>query len=131
MKLTTSDLYGLIYKSLKQSPEDWTYSDHYHTHSKGIGIPYEIENKEIGVVIWLANGFPFCDIKVPRKMTFTKPGKLPTITNEFKISGLGIIKKWKLYRACKKMVIDNSQPGWDIPVSKKILRDTKINDILN
>ena len=129
MKLTTDQLYKLIHKSFTESPEDWSYSDHYHKFMKGIGIPYNIENKEIGISIWIANGPSFCRISIPHKVEFNDDGR-PKLTSVFKIGDMSYIKRYRLYKAAQRMVISKSEPGWDIPVSKKIIRDSKINDIL-
>jgi hypothetical protein len=134
MKLTTDQLYKLIHKSFTESPEDWSYSDHYHKFMKGIGIPYDIENKEIGIYIWIANGPSSCRISIPPKVEFNDDGRPKlvffTATSGFKIGDMSYIKRYRLYKAAQRMVISKSEPGWDIPASKKIIRDSKINDIL-
>jgi len=132
MKLTTEQVYNLVYTSLRESPEDWTYSDHYHKHIRGVGIPFTIENNEIGVSMWIANGASFCRITTLTKVEFNDTLGRVTINGGKQISGIGYFKRWRLYRAAQKMVIHNNDgSGWDLPVSKKVSRDNKIKEILS
>ena len=77
MKLTTEEVYKIVYDSLTGNPEDWTHSTHMSHTSKGVKIPYTIHNNEIGVSIWISNGFTFCDITL--------------VTNQ--ITGINLFKK--------------------------------------
>jgi len=129
MKLSTQEIYNLVYKSFTESPEDWKYSDHHHKHINGIGIPFDIENEEIGVSIWIANGPSHCKIKVPPKTVWE--GDRVHIKEGFEVSGIGYFKRRKLYKAAQLMIVNNSTPGWEIPVSKRVIRDSKINDVLS
>lgn len=126
MNLSLDEIYDITIKSLINSPEDWTYSDHFHKFRRGVGIPYTIENRELGVSVWLANGFVASKITIMSRVEW-KDGH-PCFTREVELPSLGLRRKWKLHRL--SMSLFKKPTKWEVPISTQTDRDMKLKELL-
>jgi hypothetical protein len=115
MKLTKEELYDVVISSLRERPDDWTHTDHYHRQKRGVGIPYIIFNKKLDISIWLANGFSYAHIKL-------------------KGSDVGVnytwFKKFRLYKSCMKLFIRSDSPAiYDLNVPLDFVRNEQLKKL--
>jgi len=125
MKLTHKEIIELVFTSLDESPEEWTYGTHYHTFKKGIGIPFNVKNKKIKIDIWIANGASMLNVKTIKAFDINNFS-----SNEERIIPVNYWKRLKIYYKVMKIIKENGSNEIDLDIDKKYVRDIRIGKII-